>query len=42
MNTLAILHTVITGDFLGYALTGAEEDSPVIDWALAVHSLLFG
>lgn len=42
MNTTAILWTIVTGDFLGYATTGVEEDHPVIDWALALHALLFG
>ena len=42
MNSLTILQTIVTGDFLGYAATGVEEDHPVIVWALALHTLLFG
>ena len=42
MNSLAILQTIVTGDFLGYAATGVEEDHPVIAWALALHQTFFG
>lgn len=37
----ALIHTVLTGDFLGYAVTGVEEDHPVVLAALALHQLFF-
>lgn len=36
---LALLHLLLTGDFLGFAATGFEEDSPVVVALLALHSL---
>lgn len=36
-----MLHTILTGDFLGYAATGFEEDSPAVILALALHAWLF-
>lgn len=33
---LALLHVFTTGDYLGYALTGLEEDHPVVS---ALHAL---
>lgn len=40
MNITAILRAVLTGDYLGYAATGVEEDSPIVTAALALHSIL--
>lgn len=37
----ALLHTILTGEFLGYAATGFEEDSPIVIAALALHAALF-
>ncbi len=36
-------YMVTTGDFPGFNATGVyEEDSPVVDLALTLHSLMFG
>lgn len=37
-----MLSIILSGDFLGYAATGIEEDSPLVTLALALHTLLFG
>lgn len=37
----ALLHTILTGEFLGYLATGYEEDSPIVIAAIAIHSILF-
>ena len=37
----ALIHILITGDYLGYAATGFEEDSPIVISLLALHALLF-
>lgn len=36
----ALIHILITGDYLGYAATGFEEDSPIVISLLALHALL--
>ena len=41
MNLLAILSVITTGDYPGYAITGVEEDSLIITWAVHLHSLFF-
>lgn len=35
-----IIHTLLTGDYPGYALTGVEEDSIIITLALLWHGLI--
>ena len=37
----SLMHTVLTGDFLGYAATGIEEDHLLVILALAIHASLF-
>lgn len=37
----ALIHILVTGDYLGYAATGFEEDSPMVTTLLALHALLF-
>ena len=37
----SLMHTVLTGDFLGYAATGIQEDHPLVTLALVVHTVLF-
>lgn len=41
INLSAIVHTVLTGDFIGFNATGVEEDHPLVILALALHQLLF-
>ena len=38
---LGIIHTLLTGDYPGYATTGVEEDSIIITLALLWHGLIF-
>lgn len=40
-NLDALLSIIQTGEFLGYAATGIEEDHPLVIIALAIHQLLF-
>lgn len=37
----ALIHILITGDYLGYAATFFEEDSPIVISLIALHALLF-
>lgn len=39
--TLGIIQTLLTGDFPGYATTGIEEDSIIIQTVLILHGLFF-
>ena len=41
MNLLAILGVITTGDYPGYASTGVEEDSIIIQAMLSLHGLFF-
>lgn len=38
---LGIIYTLLTGDFPGYATTGVEEDSIIIQTVLNMHGLFF-
>ena len=38
---LGIFHTLLTGDYPGYASTGVEEDSIIIQAMLSLHGLFF-
>ena len=38
---LGIIQTLLTGDFPGYAITGVEEDSIIIQTVLNMHGLFF-
>lgn len=46
MELMALLqmvaYMIVTGDFPGFNATGVEEDSPIVDAALTLHTLLFG
>ncbi len=35
-----MVHAIVTGEFLGLAVTGLQEDAPAIVLALALHNLL--
>lgn len=37
----ALIHLLYTGDFLGFGATGFEEDSPIVVFVLALHTLMF-
>lgn len=39
VNINALLSIIHTGDFLGYAVTGIEEDHPLVGLMLALHTL---
>ena len=34
-------HTLVTGDFPGYAFTGVEEDHLFVETVLMMHGLFF-
>ena len=36
-----IIHTLLTGDYPSYAITGVEEDSLIITAMLSLHGLFF-
>lgn len=38
---LGIIQTLLTGDYPGYAITGVEEDSIIIQTVLNMHGLFF-
>ena len=38
---LGIICTLLTGDYPGYASTGVEEDSIIIQAMLSLHGLFF-
>lgn len=39
-DLMPLMSTIFTGDFLGYAATGVQEDSPIVDLLLTLHSLM--
>ncbi len=38
---LGVIYTLLTGDYPGYASTGVEEDSIIIQAMLSLHGLFF-
>lgn len=38
---LGIIYTLLTGDYPGYAATGVEEDSIIIQAVLNMHGFFF-